>query len=320
MFALPITIFPKRTAFFKLLLWSSLAVNFRSSKAMQKHSLWHTSISVSAGEKHQDAVYSRNKSFLTGTTPPTSWKQHFITCSCPWWDFDSYQSINVSKMGPSLLNNIERNGQKISDYWGMAKVFGRSVLLVFCFHNYFFTAVLNCTQDFCSVVSRGKTEGMHTEGTKNKLLTCKFFDYCMLPSVFLNHPVFLQFVALFQLQPPLLSYLPFCCSQFDSLSLFLFSPSPVLTCSLFPCHYLAFVISPASFQQILQDSSQLLTPVKWQVFAPLVKRQWLFSMPKLSQKSGVGRSDLPCSLARHVLLVISAPFSGVSPLSVSSPL
>lgn len=66
----------------------------------------------------------------------------------------------------------------------MAKVFGRSVLLVFCFHNYFFTAVLKCIQDFCSAVSRGRMEGMHTEGTENKLLTCRFFDYFMLPSVF----------------------------------------------------------------------------------------------------------------------------------------
>jgi len=35
--------------------------------------------------------------------------------------------------------------------------------------------------------------------------------------------------------------------------------SRVPTCSLFPCHHLAFVISPGFFQQVLLHSSQMLT-------------------------------------------------------------
>lgn len=239
---------------------------------MQKHSLWHTSISVSAGEKHQDAVDSRNKSFLTGTTPPTSWKQHFITCSCPWWDFDSYQSINVSKMGPSLLHNIERNGQKISDYWGMAKVFGRSVLLVFCFHNNFFTAVLSCMQDFCSVVSRGKMEGMHTEGTENKLLTCRFFDYCMLPSVFLNHPLsFYSLLPVFSCSFPF-SISPTFLSAVLGLILFPSSFSPHLQC--WPAHCSHATILLLLFLQLPSNRSYRTAHSCWHLWSDKFLLLW----------------------------------------------
>lgn len=163
---------------------------------------------------------------------------------------------------------------------------------------YFFIAVLNCML-VCFVLPRpgGREEGL---AQRTSCLPA-VFHYFMFLSIFPpQFCVLLQFPP-FQLQPPLSLFL------LPSRLLFSFCFSSVLTCSSFPCRFLAFVISPAFFQQILQGSSQLLTHL-WsdQFFAPLAKKNILFSMLKLSlKKDKLRMSDLLSFLVLYVLLAIS---------------
>lgn len=147
-----------------------------------------------------------------------------------------------------FVHDIERNGLgKKKSLLKNANSIWKVNLFIFCM--YFFIAVLNCVL-VCFVLPRpgGREEGL---AQRTSCLPA-VFHYFMFLSIFPpQFCVLLQFPP-FQLQPPLSLFL------LPSRLLFSFCFSSVLTCSSFPCRFLAFVISPAFFQQILQGSSQLL--------------------------------------------------------------